>query len=308
MSGNDYILVTPCRNEAEYMRLTLDSVLAQSVMPALWIIVDDGSTDETPNILSDYASRHALIKIVTRKDRGHRKVGPGVIDAFYAGLETIDLEQFDFLCKLDLDLILPGHYFETLMKRMQENPRIGTCSGKLYYVSKKTNGFVSEQCGDENSIGPTKFYRRQCFEQIGGFVHEVMWDGIDGHRCRQLGWMALSWDEIDLRVTHLRPMGSSQNSIITGRLRHGYGQYYMGTSLIYMISSAIYRMSQRPYAIGGLAMLWGYVRSIFKGLPTFEDHALSEFIRKYQWACLIKGKVRATRDLNRAQEKHWKGF
>ena len=79
--------------------------------------------------------------------------------------------------------------------------------------------------------GMTKFYRVSCFKAIGGFVREVMWDGIDCHRCRMHGWIACSWDEPDLRFVHLRPMGSSQQSIYTGRMRHGYGQYFMGTGL-----------------------------------------------------------------------------
>jgi len=306
MNKNAYLLISPCRNEAEYMRKTLESVVSQSVPPARWVIVDDGSTDETPEVLADYASRYPFIKIVTRKDRGRRSVGPGVIDAFYSGFETIELGEFDFLCKLDLDLILPQTYFEILMERMQENPRIGTCSGKLYYSA--AGRFISERCGDENSIGPAKFYRRECFEEIGGFVHEVMWDGIDGHRCRQLGWIAISWDEPDLRVTHLRPMGSSQQSIITGRLRHGYGQYFMGTSLPYMMASATYRTMRPPYLIGGLCMLWGYIRSRWQGLQQYEDKELSKFIRQYQWRCLFRGKARATDELNRARAKYWSGF
>ena len=104
---------------------TLNSVLGQTVKPALWIIVDDGSTDNTPNILAEYAAKHEFIEIVTRQDRGHRSVGPGVIDAFYAGYATIDITRFEFLCKLDLDLELPPIYFAQLIKRMAENPRLG---------------------------------------------------------------------------------------------------------------------------------------------------------------------------------------
>ena len=114
-----YVLISPCRNEAEYMRRTLDSVVAQSETPNLWIIVDDGSTDETPNILAEYVARYDWIRVVQKPDRGHRAVGPGVIEAFYVGLETIDLDDFSYLCKLDLDLDLPPRYFELLMDRLR---------------------------------------------------------------------------------------------------------------------------------------------------------------------------------------------
>jgi len=104
------------------------------VRPALWVIVDDGSSDATPAILADYAARYDFIRVVRREDRGRRSVGPGVIEAFYAGYDTIDPKQFDYLCKLDLDLDLPPRYFELLMERMEALPRLGTCSGKPYYT------------------------------------------------------------------------------------------------------------------------------------------------------------------------------
>ncbi len=302
----NYVIVSPCRNEADFMLNTLDSVVAQSIKPALWVIVDDGSTDETPNILAEYAEKYDFIQIVTRVNRGHRSVGPGVIEAFYEGLDTVDIQQFDFICKLDLDLIMPERYFETLMKRMHDNPRLGNCSGKPYYIDKDSGKFVSEGCGDENAIGASKFYRRECFEEIGGFVRQVMWDGIDGHRCRQLGWVAQSWDEPDLQFTHLRPMGSSQKNIITGRIRHGFGQYFMGTGVVYMLASGIFRLSRPPYVVGGLAMMWGYIKSALTRVPRFEDAELSAFIREYQWACLLKGKSRATAELNARQEPIWR--
>jgi poly-beta-1,6-N-acetyl-D-glucosamine synthase len=167
-----YALISPCRNEADYMRETLDTVVAQSVTPALWVIVDDGSSDATPAILAEYASRHSWIRIVTRKDRGHRAVGPGVIDAFYAGYETIRPDDFAFICKLDLDLRLPPRYFEILIQRMLAEPRMATCSGKAYI--EEDGKLVAERHGDETSLGMTKFYRVEAFKQIGGFVREVM--------------------------------------------------------------------------------------------------------------------------------------
>ena len=99
-----FIIISPCRNEANFMKHTLDSVINQTINPSLWVIVDDGSTDETPAILAEYARKHSFIKIVCRENRGHRSVGPGVIKAFYAGYDTVQIENFDFICKLDLDL------------------------------------------------------------------------------------------------------------------------------------------------------------------------------------------------------------
>ena len=307
-----YVIISPCRNEQKFMRRTLDSVLNQSDPPDLWVIVDDGSSDETPQILAEYASSHPLISIVSRKNRGHRSVGPGVIDAFYAGYRTIDIDQFDFVCKLDLDLDLPPLYFKFLIQRMTENPRLGCCSGKPYYINKQTNKLVSEKCGDENSIGASKFYRRECFLQIGGFIRQVMWDGIDGHRCRMLGWIAQSWDDPDLRFIHLRPMGSSQKGIITGRLRHGFGQYYMGTSFFYMTISALYRMTRPPLIIGGVAMWWGYTRSFITGEERFNDPIFRTFLRKYHWSCLLRGKEKTANLFNKRGVSIWdltqKGF
>lgn len=295
--GRGYVLISPCRNEAAYMRQTLDSVLAQTLPPALWVIVDDGSTDETPAILAEYAQRHAWIRIVTRRDRGHRAVGPGVIDAFYAGYETLRPEEFEFLCKLDLDLRLPPRYFERLIEHMTADPRIATCSGKAYVEER--GQLVDERHGDDTSLGMTKFYRVSCFQAIGGFVREVMWDGIDCHLCRMQGWIACSWDEPELRFVHLRPMGSSQQGIHTGRMRHGYGQYYMGTGFVFMLASALSRLDQKPRVTGSLAMLWGWLSSALRGLPRYDNPAFRRFLRRYQWRVLRVGKRRAIAELTR---------
>ena len=300
---DSYLLISPCRNEADFMVDTLESVVNQSVLPAKWIIVDDGSTDATPEILQKYSDQYDFIHIVTRENRGHRSVGPGVIEAFYAGLDIVDLNIYQFVCKLDLDLELPVGYFQLLMQRMNENPRIGTCSGKPY--NRCDDRLVSEKRGDEMSVGMTKFYRVNCFQQIGGFVSEVMWDAIDCHRCRQLGWIACSWDDPDLRFVHLRIMGSSQDSVYQGRMRHGFGQYFMGTSLMYMFATSVYRMLHPPYIFGGMAMFWGYLKSLVKRAPRYRDENLQKFIRRYQWRCLLLGKSQATKLLDEQQATVW---
>ena len=137
-----YLLISPCRDEGRFLRRTLESVAVQSVPPTLWVVVDDGSTDESPAILADYARLLPYLRVVRRKDRGGRQVGPGVIEAFNAGLETVHLEDFDYLCKLDMDLDLPVQYFELLMERMERNLRVGTTSGKPWFVHPQSCALV----------------------------------------------------------------------------------------------------------------------------------------------------------------------
>ena len=296
-----YVLISPGRNEAQYMRRTLDTVITQTIRPARWVIVDDGSTDATPQILAEYAARHDWIRVVTRSDRGRRSVGPGVVEAFYAGYAAIDADEYDFLCKLDLDLELPPGYFEGLMRRMDADHRIATCSGKAYIW--KHDRLENERHGDETSIGASKFYRITCFKALGGFVREVMWDGIDCHRCRMRGWIACSWDAPELRFVHLRPMGSSEVGVLTGRMRHGYGQYFMGTGLSYMLANAINRLNEKPYLLGSAAMVWGWLRSAMLRKPRYDEPGFRAFLRRYQWHALVFGKRRAVEWAMR-QEQH----
>jgi biofilm PGA synthesis N-glycosyltransferase PgaC len=270
----------------------------------------------SPAILAEYAARHSFIRVLRRPDRGDRKLGGGVIDAFYDGVATVDLGLFEYVCKMDLDLDVPPDYFEALMYRMESDPRIGTCSGKPYFFPvgdppsvvfplHDTTGLVSERCGDENSVGMIKFYRVNCFRQIGGFVRELMWDGIDGHCCRQRGWVAISWDDPGLRFLHLRPMGTSHRNWWVGRTRHGTGQYFMGTTPAYMLASALFRMTRPPMLIGGLAMLQGYFGSMIRRRPRYGDAEFRRFLRRYQWACILQGKARATAGLNARQSVRW---
>ncbi|TAJ23396.1 MAG: glycosyltransferase family 2 protein [Planctomycetota bacterium] len=295
-----YLLVSPCRDEAQYMRATLESVRRQTVAPTLWIVVDDGSTDGTRAILDEYERLLPYLRVVRRRDRGRRSVGPGVIQAFYDGYDTIDPRDFDFLCKLDVDLELPADYFERLLRRMRADGRLGTCSGKPYY-RERGGQLVAEVCGDEMSVGMTKFYRTACFLEIGGFVAHVMWDGIDCHRCRMLGWSAQSFDDPALRFVHLRPMGSSQRGLWTGRWRHGVGQWFMGTSLAFMTASALARVGRAPLVRGALAMWLGYVTSLLARRPRYGDAQFRAFLRDYQRSALLLGKRRAIERLEEAR-------
>ena len=273
------------------MRRTLHSVMGQSLPPALWVVVDDGSTDETLAILAEYAERHPAIRVVRRDDRGDRAVGGGVIEAFYSGYETIDPRDFDFVCKLDFDLEMPPRYFETLIRRFEEDPRLGSCSGKAYF--ERNGDLVPEPIGDDVSVGAAKFYRTECFLQIGGFIRQTMWDGIDCHRCRMLGWKVCSLPDQELRFLHLRPMGSSQTSMFHGRMRHGSGQYFMGTSVMFMLASAVFRLFKAPVLVGSVAILCGYFGAMLKQIPRYSDREFRSFLRRYQMLVLFRRKRHA---------------
>jgi biofilm PGA synthesis N-glycosyltransferase PgaC len=299
-----YVLISPCRNESEFMRRTLDSVASQWVPPAEWIVVDDGSTDATQEILEEYQSRLPYLRVITRDDRGKRSVGPGVIEAFYAGYERVSV-PYDYLCKLDMDLDLPPRYFERLIEKMEEDPRLGTVSGKAYFIDAKTGKHVLELIRDHMSVGASKFCRKDCFEEVGGFVRQVMWDGIDCHTARLFGWKAGSFDEPDLRFEHLRPMGSSDKSIYAGRKRHGYGQYFMGSSLPFITLSAISRLMAQPRFTGSAMMWWGYVESMLQRKPRYDDPNFIRFLRRWQWMSLTVGTKRATEKIDEEQREVW---
>ncbi len=303
---NRYVLISPCRDEAAFLTRTLDSVAAQTVPPTLWVVVDDGSTDGTSRILDEYAQKLPYLRVIHRADRGARAVGPGVVEAFYAGLESVSLDDFDYVCKLDMDLYLPPLYFEALMQRMARDPRLGTTSGKPWFVHPKTGRKVAEVCGDEMSVGMTKFYRVACFREIGGFVRQVMWDGIDCHRARMLGWRAESVNDPEVRFLHLRPQGASQGKgIWTGRVRAGFGQYFMGTSPIYYLAVAISRIHKHPPVYGSAGMLWGYASSMLENRPRYDDPAFRSFLRQFQHASLLMGKDAATRRFEEEREALW---
>jgi poly-beta-1,6-N-acetyl-D-glucosamine synthase len=284
-----YVLVSPCKDEARYIERTLLSVLGQTIRPAQWIIVDDGSTDDGMAIVARYLDRLPMIKVV-RRDGGARQVGPGVIRAFNEGLRHIDVD-YDFICKFDVDLEMPPRYFETMLERMAADPFLGTCSGKAYYRHPRSGELVSELHNDEHSVGAAKFYRRTCFEAIGGFEADVGWDGYDCHRARWMGWRARSWDDPEIRFVHLRPMGSSQQGILRGRVRHGRGSYLIGTHPLYFLASALARsVRQRPYVIGTLYAIYGYARAAASGAKPFGDAEMTRFVRRQQLRALVQGR------------------
>lgn len=305
-----YVIVSPVRNEAKFMRRTLNSVVAQTIRPVQWIVVDDGSSDETPGILADYAQRYGFIRIVTRADRGSRRVGGGVVEAFEEGLAALD-SDYGYLCKLDMDLDLPLRYFERLLEEMRVDPRLGTVSGKAYFPAPDNpeGGFdgrlISEQIADDVSVGASKFYRRAFFEELGGLVKGVMWDGLDCYRGRMIGWRARSIDSPDLRFLHLRPMGSSDIGILTGRQRLGSGYWFIGASLWFVLASAVYRLRHPPAGLGSLATLWGYVSAALRRRPRYGEPEFRRYLRRYHRTMLVRGRTAAMHRFEDEGEAFW---
>lgn len=282
-TNNERILIiTPAKDEAEYIEKTIASMVAQTHRPALWVIVDDGSDDNTSELADAAAAQHDWIKVLHRQKGTQRRVGPGVIEAFYAGLETADMSQFDFVMKMDADIEVKAEYFETLMQHFRANPRLGTASGKCWVPVD--GQLVLERTHDGFSHGVAKLFRRECFEEIGGFVRQVMWDGIDCHSCRMHGWDAVSLEDPTLRIIHLRLMGSSFKSVYHGRRRWGRGQYFMGTHPLYLLGITAYRMLERPWILGGLCILTGYFQAALTRMPRYENLEFRSFLHKWQLA------------------------
>jgi len=287
-----YVVITPCRNEEAHIGETIRTVIEQTLPPSLWVIVDDGSTDGTLEIIQKAAREHEFIRVVQRSNRGHRSVGSGVVQAFYAGLEDIDLNEFSYLCKLDGDLELPSLYFERMISEMESDPRLGNFSGKVYL--RLPNGrLVYERMGDENAIGAAKFYRIQCFQEIDGFVPHPGWDGIDGHMCRMRGWIARSRNDPALRIVHRRLMGSSAGNIWTGRKRWGALKWFQGSAPYYVLGIFVYRLAERPFVLGALGILVGYLGAMLRGAPRFDVPGFRKTLRDFERRSLLQGKEAA---------------
>lgn len=292
MDSRRLVVVTPCRDEEDHIEAAVASVVAQTQRPDVWIIVDDGSSDATPRMLQEVAQRHDWIRVVTMPPRQARVLGAGVVVAFNAGLATVDLADYDYVSKLDMDVELAPTYFETILDRMEQDPRLATASGSTL-TENSAGQWVPERGSFEMSTGMAKVYRRTAFEDIGGLVPQVMWDGIDCHESRVRGWRARSYEDAAVQIRTFRAMGSSDRGIFRGRRRHGRGQWYMGTGPFFMAASALLRARDEPRVLGSANMLAGYARAAVTRHPRYGDKAFRRQLRQFQRESLVLGKRRA---------------
>lgn len=299
------VVVTPCRDEEDHIGATVASLVGQTLRPALWVVVDDGSVDGTPAILAEAAREHGWIRVV-RRESAARRVGPGVIDAFYSGLESVDLDGFGYVCKLDADLELPASYFACVIGRMEAEPRLGNFSGKVY--TRFDDGrLVLERMGDEVAIGAAKCYRVGCFRDIGGFVRAAGWDGIDGHMCRLKGWVCGSEDLEEIRMVHRRLMGSSERGILHGRARWGRAKWFVGSSWFYMLAVFVYRLRDRPVLLASWSMLWGYLGAMLSGSERYVYPGFRAELRRFERDVLTRGRGEAIRRADARALAVWEG-
>jgi len=275
-----YVVISPVRDEVEFLPRVIKSMESQTIQPLEWVVVDDGSTDGTTEMLLEAAARLSWMNVVVKPDRGERSVGPGVVEAFYYGYDRMKSQEYDFIAKMDGDIEFDPTYVETLISYFEKDPYLGSASGKIFLpVGDK---LVEERTSDEMTIGAFNFYRRKAFEDIGGFVREVMWDGIAYHRARIAGWRTRSIADPRLSFIHKRLMGSSHKSILHGRVRWGRGQYFMGTHPLYIMAITAYRMLEKPFFIGGMGILTGYLTSALKRMKRYGDDAFRKSLHAWQ--------------------------
>jgi len=272
-----YVIISPVRNEEKYIEKTIKSVINQTVKPTEWIIVNDGSTDGTRGIAERYTEKYDWIKLINRKDKGHRP-GRGVVEAFYAGYNQIVHKDFDFIVKLDGDLSFKPTYFESLFNEIEKNPKLGMASGKTYVPKGKK--LILERCSDSHVVGASKVYKKECFEQIGGLPVTLGWDIIDELKAQMKGWETRSYK--DLVLIHYKIIGWRQKGISKGWFLGGQIFYYLGYLPLFIVTKGFYRMIEKPYLIGGLAMLFGYFKALIRREKQIEDKEMIRFLRKQQ--------------------------
>ena len=274
-----YVVVTPARDEAKYLSLTIDSLAAQSIKPARWVIVNDGSKDETGRIAGEAAKSHGWITAVNRIDRGFRKAGGGVVDAFYEGYQQVEHQLWDYIVKLDGDLSFAPDYFEKCFRHFDDNQRLGIAGGT---ICSSIGGIVEVESKRDPKFhvrGATKIYRRKCWEEIGGLLRAPGWDTMDEVKANMLGWQTSTLS--GLNVIHHRGTGAAYGTW-NDRVKNGMACYITGYHPLFMLLKCIRRMAEKPYIVGGCGLLFGFLKGYVKRVQQIEDKALVKYFQRQQ--------------------------
>ncbi len=274
-----YVVITPARNEAHFIERTLESVVAQTVRPAKWVIVSDGSTDGTDDIVSKYAAEHSWIELLRMPERRERHFA-GKVLAFNAGYARVKDVPYEVIVSLDGDISFDEGYFEFLLGKLAADPALGLVGTPFRDSQNETYDyrFVSI----EHVSGACQVFRRECFEQIGGYV-PVKGGGIDHIAvitARMKGWKTRAFPE--KACTHHRDMGTAQRGSVMARFKFGMQDYALGGHPLWEVFRTLYQMSNRPYVVGGLMVGCGYFWAMVRRVPRPVSRELIAFRRREQ--------------------------
>lgn len=285
-AGTRYVVVTPVRDEEQYLPLTIESMAKQTVLPLQWVIVNDGSKDRTAQIIDDAAKQYSWIRAVHREDRGYRKWGAGIIEAFYDGYRALDIADWEFMSKLDGDLSFEPDYFERAFAKFNENPKLGIGGGVLYHSTK--DELVLENHPKFHVRGGAKIYRRACWETIDGLWVGPGSDTIDEVKSNMLGWTTRSF--FDIHMVHHRFTGASWGRW-GGLVKDGKIDYVSGYHPLFLAAKSIVRLCRRPYILGSVALVYGYLSAFLNRMPRVDDPSVIRYLRQQQLARLFGGQT-----------------
>jgi glycosyltransferase involved in cell wall biosynthesis len=278
----NYYIVIPAHNEASFISLTLDSIIHQTVLPKQVVVVNDNSTDKTANIIKEYSKKYSFIGIINNPSENKHLPGSKVIKAFYKGYETLD-SNYDFIVKLDADIILPNNYFETIINHFNTDEKIGMAGGFAYI--KKNESWVLENLTNKDHIrGAFKAYRKECFLDIGKLKPSMGWDTVDELLAQYHNWN-IKTDEA-LKVKHLKPTGKTYNK--TAQYKQGEAFYKLdyGFLLTTIASIKLSLLKKRPLLI--IDYLKGYFKAAKNNTIKLVNKQEGEFIRSLRWKGIKK--------------------
>lgn len=274
-----YVLLTAAYNEERFIGPAIESVISQSVLPLRWVIVSDGSTDRTDDVVRGYSARHAFIRFLRIDSAEPRGVVRKVNALKLAYREMQDLEH-DFLANLDADVSLQSRYFETLLDRFRDNPKLGISGGLIY--ERRGGTFKQRVSNNERSVAhAAQAVRRVCYEEIGGYL-SLKHGGEDWCaevNARMKGWQVNAF--ADLKVAHHRPTGAADR-LIWHRFRQGMMDFSVGSHPAFELLKCARRIAERPVAIGAVARLGGFCWLYAKKEPKAVSPEFASFLRNEQ--------------------------
>ena len=275
----NYVLITPARNEAALIEKTLTSMLAQTLPPQRWVIVDDGSLDGTSAVVERYLDKAGWIELVKRPARQERSFA-GKVCAFNAGLERVQALDFDVIGNLDADLSFDPDYLEFLMGKFESDPRLGVAGTP--FVQEGYDSASDSFEGENHVAGGCQLFRRQCFVEVGGYLPNPA-GGIDWvavTTARMKGWKTRSFPE--KRFHHYRSLGTAEKKGLHALFSYGEKDYYLGGSPVWELFRVLYRATKRPFLVGGAALLAGYCWAAIRRVKRPVSRELMRFHRREQ--------------------------